>query len=107
MKSCHLPFDSSAGKESTCHTRDPGLVPGSGRSGEGKGYLLQYSWAFLMTQMAKNLPEVQESWVQSLGWEDPWRRAWEPTPVFLPGKSPGIEESGMLQFVGSESDMTE
>ena len=27
--------------------------------------------------------------VQSLGWEDPWRREWLPTPVFLPGKSHG------------------
>ena len=29
---------------------------------------------------------MQESWVWSLGWEDPWRREWQPTPVFLPGK---------------------
>ena len=27
--------------------------------------------------------------VRSLGWEDPWRRKWQPTPVFLPGKSHG------------------
>ena len=27
--------------------------------------------------------------VQSLGWEDPWRRAWQPTPVLLPGESHG------------------
>ena len=26
---------------------------------------------------------------RSLGWEDPWRRKWQPTPVFLPGKSHG------------------
>ena len=26
---------------------------------------------------------------RSLGWEDPWRRAWQPTPVFLPGESHG------------------
>ena len=39
-----------------------------------------------------NLPamlEIQEMWVQSLGWEDPLRRAWQPTSVFLPGKSYG------------------
>ena len=29
-----------------------------------------------------------------------WRRAWQPTPVFLPGESPWIEESGGLQFMG-------
>ena len=27
--------------------------------------------------------------VQSLGWEDPWRRRQQPTPIFLPGKSQG------------------
>ena len=37
---------SSAGKESACKAGDPGSIPGLGRStGEGIGYLLQYSWA--------------------------------------------------------------
>ena len=36
-----------------------------------------------MAQMVKNLPAMQENWVQSLGLEDPWRRKWQPTPVFL------------------------
>ena len=63
---------SSAGKESTCNVGDPGSIPGSGRStGEGIGYLLQYSWAFLVTQLVKNLPAVQEARVQTPGWEDP------------------------------------
>ena len=35
--------------------------------------------------MVKNLPVMQETQVWSLGWEDPWRRKWQPTPVFLPG----------------------
>ena len=36
--------DSSLGKESACNARDPGSIPGLGRSaGEGKGYPLQYS----------------------------------------------------------------
>ena len=39
---------SSAGKESACHVGDLGLIPGLGRPpGEGKGYALQYSGAFL------------------------------------------------------------
>ena len=63
---------SSAGQESACKAGDPGLIPGLGRSpGEGIGYSLQYSWASLVAQMVKNLPEMQETWVQSLGWEDP------------------------------------
>ena len=32
---------------------------------------------------------MQETRVQPLGQEDPWRRAWQPTPIFLPGKSHG------------------
>ena len=64
--------DSSAGKESACNAGDPGSIPGSGRStGEGIGYPLQYSWASLVAQMAKNPPAMWETWVQSLGWEDP------------------------------------
>ena len=40
-------------------------------SEEGKGYPLQYSWASLVAQLVKNLPAMWETWVQSLGWEDP------------------------------------
>ena len=48
------------------------MTPGSGRSaGEGKGYPLQYSWASLVAQLVKNVPAMQETWVRSLGWEDP------------------------------------
>ena len=50
----------------------------------------------------KNLPAMWETWVQSLGWEDPLRRAWQPTPVFLPGESPWTEELGGLQSMGSQ-----
>ena len=55
--------------------------------------------AFLMAQMVKCVPTIRETRVQSLGREDPgfnscirkisWRRKWQPTPVFLPGKSHG------------------
>ena len=48
------------------------MTPGSERShGEGIDYPLQYSWASLVAQMVKNPPAMQETWVQSLGWEDP------------------------------------
>ena len=64
--------DSSVGKESACNARDLGSIPGSGRSaGEGIGYPGQYSWASLVAQLVKDLPAMQETWVQSLGWEDP------------------------------------
>ena len=48
------------------------MIPGSGRSpGEGIGYSLQYSWASLVAQMVKSPPAMWETWIQSLGWEDP------------------------------------
>ena len=65
-------LNSSAGKESACNARDPSLIPGSARStGEGIGYPLKYSWASLVAQLVKNLPAMRETWVQSLGWQDP------------------------------------
>ena len=63
---------SSVGKESACNTGDPGSIPGLGRcTREGIGYPFQYSWTFLVAQVVKNPPAVQETWVWSLGWEDP------------------------------------
>ena len=48
------------------------MIPVWGRSaGEGIGYSLQYSQASLVAQLVKNLPAILETWVQSLGWEDP------------------------------------
>ena len=64
--------DSSGGKESACNAGDLGLIPGLGRStGEEICYPLQYSWASLLAQLVKNPPALQETWVWSLGWEDP------------------------------------
>ena len=63
---------SSAGKESACNAGDPGSIPALGRyPGEGIGYPLQYSWASLVAQLVKNLPAMRETWVWSLGREDP------------------------------------
>ena len=47
----------AAVEESACNAGDPGLIPGLGRSpGERIGYPFQYSWAFLVAQLVKNLP---------------------------------------------------
>ena len=55
---------SSVGRESTCDAGDSSSIPGLGRStGEGIGYPRQYSWALLVVQLVKNLPEVRETWV--------------------------------------------
>ena len=42
--------------------------------------------------MVKNPPAMQDTWVPSLGWEDPLEEDIEFTPVFLPGESPKTEE---------------
>ena len=64
--------DSSVGKESAFNAGDPGSIPRWGRSpGEGISYPLQYSWASLVAQLVKNPPAMRETWVRSLGWEDP------------------------------------
>ena len=55
-----------------------------------------------MAQMVKNPPAMWDTWVRSLGWEYPWRRAWQLTPVYLPGESPWTEEPGGLQSMGSQ-----
>ena len=48
------------------------------------------------------LPARQESWVRSLGGKIPWRRKWQPTPVFLPGEFPWADEPGGLRSMGSQ-----
>ena len=52
----------SSRKESTCNAGDPGSVPRSGRSAGER--------ASLVVQLVKN-PTMRETWVPSLGWEDP------------------------------------
>ena len=62
----------SVSKESTCNAEDMGSIPRSGRPPEeAHGNSLQYSWASLVAQSVKNPPAMWETWVQSLGWEDP------------------------------------
>ena len=63
--------------------RNPGSIPGSGRSPEeGIGYPLQYSWASLVAQMVKKLPVMWETWVRFLGL----------------GRSPGGGHGNPLQY---------
>ena len=56
----------------------------------------------------KNLPARRATWVQSLGWEDPLEKKWQPTPAFLPGESHGQRSLGGYSLGGSrELDTTE
>ena len=80
---------SSFGKESTGNAGDPSLIPGLGWSaGEGIGYPLQYSWASLVAQLVKNPPAMWETWVRSLGWEDPLEKGKAPHSSILAWRIP-------------------
>ena len=92
---------SSVGKEFTCNAGDPGSFPGSGRSpGEGIGYSFQYSWASLVAQKVKNLPAMQETWVQSLGCKDPLEKGMATHCSVLAWRVSQIEAPGSLQPMG-------
>ena len=115
-------------KESACNSGDLGSIPGSGTSPEeGKGYPLQYSGLensmdciahrvaksqtrlsnfhfhfSLVSQTLKNPPAVQETWVQSLGWEDPLEEGMATHSSIPAWRSPWTEEPGGLQSMGSQ-----
>ena len=55
----------------------------------------------LVVQMVKIPPAMRETWVRSVGWEDPLEEGMaKPTLVFLPGESPWTEEPSRLQSIG-------
>ena len=56
----------------------------------------------LVAQMVKCLPAVQETWVQSLGWEDPLQKEMATHSSTLAWKIPWTEEPGRLQSMGSQ-----
>ena len=52
--------------------------------------------------MVKNPPAVQETWVQSLGWEDPLEKGTATHPSILAWRIPWTERPGRLQSIGSQ-----
>ena len=78
------------------------MIPGSGTSLEEGiiGYPLQYSWASPVAQLVKNLPAMRETWVQSLGWEDPLEKGMATHSSILTWRIPWTEEPGWLQSMG-------
>ena len=88
------------GRESACNAGDPGSIPGSERSsGKGIGYPLQYSWASLVAQLAKNPPAMWETRVQSLGWGDPLEKGKATHSSILAWKIPWTIQSMESQRV--------
>ena len=63
--------------------------------------------AFLEVQLVKNLPAKQETWVQSLGREDPLEKELATHSSILAWRIPWMVEPGGLQSMGSQRDMTE
>ena len=62
----------------------------------------------LVAQLVKNPPAMPETWVRFLGGEDPWRKADQLTPVYLPGKFHGQRSlAGYSPWGHKESDITE
>ena len=56
----------------------------------------------LVAQRLKRLPAMQETWVQSLGWEDPLEKEIATHSSILAWKIPWTEEPGRLQCMGSQ-----
>ena len=56
--------------------------------------------ASLVAQMVKNLPALQETWVQSLGWEDPLGEGMATHSNILAWRIPWAEEPGGLDSMG-------
>ena len=85
------------------------LISGSGRSaGEGIGYPLQYSWFSLVAQLVKNLPAMLETWVRSLGWDDPLEEGKKTHFSIVTWRIPWTEEPGKQNPWGHKDlDMTE
>ena len=61
-----------------------------------------FLWASLVAQLVKNPPAMQETWVQSLGWEDPLGKGKATHSSILAWRIPRIEKTGRLQSMGSQ-----
>ena len=72
--------------------------------------LLQQNDKYMYAQLVKNWPAMWETWVQSLGWEDPLEKEMITHSSILAWEIPWTEKPGGLQFMGSqesqESDIT-
>ena len=64
--------------------------------------MFKYKGTFLVVQLVKNPPAMQETQVQSLGWEDPLERGMATHSSILAWRIPGTEEPGGLQSMGSQ-----
>jgi len=61
-------------------------------------------WASLVAQRLKHLPAMRETWVRSLGREDPLEKEMATHSTILAWRIPWTEEPGGLQSMGSQRD---
>ena len=66
-----------------------------------------HQWVSLVAQSVKNLPAMQDTWLHSLGWEDPLEKGITTHSRFHAWRIPRTEEPGRLQSMRSESYTTE
>ena len=83
-------------------TGKPSVLQSMGSQRVGHDWVTELNWSFHMAQMVKNRLQCRRfgfnPWVGKI----PWRRSWQPAPVFLPGESPWMEEPGGLQSMESQ-----
>ena len=92
-----------------CNVEDPNFIPGLERSsGEGIGYPLQYSWAYLVGQQVKKPPAMWETWVRFLDWKDPLEKGKATCSSILAWRIPWTiwNSVGSLESMGSKIDTT-
>ena len=93
-------------------TEEPGRLQSRGLQNSGitqrlnhhhTVYKIVLPWCSVIFKKKIHLP-MQEMKVQSLGWEDPQRKKWQPTPIFLPGKSHG--QRSLMGWTGLSKQTT-
>ena len=62
--------------------------------------IIPQNWAFLVAQMVKNLPAMQEAWIRSLGQENPLEKGMATYSSILAWRTPWTEELGGPQLMG-------
>ena len=65
-------------------------------------WLVYFRLASLVAQRLKRLPPMRETWVQSLGWDDPLEKEMVTHSSILAWKIPWTEKPGRLQSMGSQ-----
>ena len=77
-------------------------INGFNLSGRQFGSIYYSLKAFLAAQTVKNAPAMRETWIRSLGWEDPLEKGMATQSSSLAWRIPWTEEPGGLQSMGSQ-----